>query len=646
MRKKQIDQDAVLYSLWSCVLAILSVCLKEVVTGAVIRSGWGVVGIIFDVLIGIGCIYVLPLTLLLWKFRDTIADRYVPSENPRLWIKYAGKLFLPGELARLVLLIFPAEIFINSLVFVNRVFIFGYPGKVLYDITYGQYSGRFLDTMYETGVTIGEFILIVLCYIVAMLPYWFVLFRGFFKIWNVEKERIENNRPRDCKVVRNRSSKKVRVVRKEKPERKRREFTVKLQDDVKSMLLNAWYVLVEFVLIGMASNVIILLFGTLFSVIGIKYGFTPGNTRSIRLAIVVITLLACMSAIIVFAKLIGHSDVDRRQASGIKLKFSAKDMAVFCTIGGIGFAILCFIFSWPSMSRLFFAGPVPQIAELFSREESSFGVNAQSFSLDITIGAILICTIIFIISAMIGYVVGFRERVEEIHEAARVDAREYVSESRREYQTESCVSSAFEKTEEKMKTDEEIFREKLDRRTEEFYIRLNKKKKQFYITLTVVIWLVDILMWVLWAMSSEEGFFSPSAAFFTMGLMLPFWPFKVHDKIFGKNYYAEVLEMRAETVYAIRGGAYMRAGRPTQGRGVSVKTEEVLLLKGEDGVSFTLKLPGGCETKYKKGEYVYKLSAYPYPVKCSLSSSYVCPKCSREIDKKQKQCYNCKTKVP
>jgi len=631
MRKKRINEKAMSYALWSMGITFLSVLIRGgIVNSITVGTLWQAV--IVDFILTVFLLYLVPIALLLLLFRDKISDTYIQTEDKFLWLKYALDLFLVGEIVRLIICLIPDGT-------MSTTIIFGLPGRMLFDVTYGVVAGRTWEVFVENGTTFLDYFVYLLCYIVAMAPYWSALLIGYRYFWmHAHRIKTKNNRKEfleNLKKVEKKNEKKKKTETIKIPRPKNKYSGV-----IKSILQHSIYVFVEFLIIGMASNVVTLLFGTLFSFLGTKYGITAANSRELWLILALLCTVVCVLTCIFFSRFIGQSAADGRYSRSGKYDIFVPEVVSSIGCGSLVYALVCFIMSWPSMSRLFIAGPVPYIARYISNKEPDFfGEDALSFSLAVTISSVLIFTMILAAGSVLGYVNGYHKRMEDIREGERTrSADKLVSDNVSNIKRNEREAS--ELTETLPKKDEIIYRDKFDCKTEAWYRELNKKRKILFIGLTLLLWALDLIVWIIWSVKSGNDFLSPSAIFFTTILVLPFWPFALHDKIIGNTYYAEVVKMRVDTVTE-----FHARGRRL-GTKMGTKKVDVLVLKGDDGVSFELKLPKRCNTKYEEGEKVFKLSTYPYPVKCTISSVVVCPKCSNEVNKKQKKCNNCSTPIP
>ncbi len=187
-------------------------------------------------------------------------------------------------------------------------------------------------------------------------------------------------------------------------------------------------------------------------------------------------------------------------------------------------------------------------------------------------------------------------------------------------------------------------RSKLDPVEERTLFALSKRKviKTWVLTL---LWLAAVAgLWVYITVAMNRPVTHPGSFVFLLLLMLPFYPLRAHQVMFGKSFYATV--GTADFVVKTKGAA-----GPTTFRQMT-KLEYIayaVTFYGEHGERKTVVYKEGSvhakDGYYKQGDRVLVLAGLKFPVKCPMptgSEKMLCPACGHELKEGQRHCGWCK----
>ncbi len=404
----------------------------------------------------------------------------------------------------------------------------------------------------------------------------------------------------------------------------------------RDILINAAVILAIVTIVGMISNVLILLVGWLTSLPVIAsldaQGYSAEESRVVWAVLGSIAMASCMAADFAVLRMTGGMAADFSVNNGRGRHLSVPVM--LATVGlGLGIhAAVCFWLSRLSMAYLsVVASPVQYIARFLGHgRHELFLEDAFDFDPVYITYAIILYLSLTALSVLAAYAVGFTGRVRAIEKKERDDAATARWEARK------AEREAYEKTDGPAESNwkKEEKRERLTPETEAMFRKLNREKI-VRTAVFLVLWIAaDVLVWWLWSVKSGREMFSPSAIFFSMLAVVPFWPMKKYEIFLGKTYYAEVVDVRKA------GFGFGRFGRMKSTQKVAYE----VFLKPKGGASEKLVFSGNDDRlSFKKGDYVLKLSALKYPVNCNfdLEETVYCPNCGQNNGKSRKRCKQC-----
>ncbi len=418
----------------------------------------------------------------------------------------------------------------------------------------------------------------------------------------------------------------------------------------RDILINAAVILAVVTVVGMISNVLILLVGWLTSMpvtasLDAK-GYSAEGSRVVWAVLGSVAMVVCMASDFAILRMAGSMAADFSVNNGRGRHLNVPVMLATVGLGLAVHAIVCFWLSSLSMAYLsVVASPVQYIARFLGHgRHELFLEDAFDFDPIYITYAILIYLTLTALSVLAAYAVGFTGRIRAIDQKERDDAATARWEARK------AEREAYEKTDGPAESGwkKQKIRERLEPATEAAFRRLNREK----IVRTagfIVLWIaVDVLVWWLWSVKSGREMFSPSAIFFSMLAVVPFWPMKMYEVFLGKTYYAEVVDVRqAEAAVAGfgfgRGLLRMRSTDESTNESTQKMTYEVFL-RPKGGATEKLVFSGNDDRlRCKKGDFVLKLSALRYPVNCNfdLEDTVYCPNCGQNNAKSRKRCRQC-----
>ncbi len=384
------------------------------------------------------------------------------------------------------------------------------------------------------------------------------------------------------------------------------------------------------IIVGTVSNVVILFIGYLCSLPYIvntgSDGYTESGTVLIWLLLALFALGLCAFFNVLLAGEVGKSGAQftYSRSKSLKTDMGLMSASIF---GGIGvYTVLTMIVSLNAISYLFFASPVQYIARFIGRGDRSIWVDeAFDFEPWVIAAAVLIYAGVLVLCSAAGYIRGHKKYEKKII-------------SDRQFKDVASSDSRLDSYTPPKESLPPVSRTSFTEKEMEALTRLNCRKVTLVWVKLILYFAAVVLVWYLWG-KAQGNLFSPSAVAFTILLVLPFYPFRIHERLIGQSYYAEVVKcetpQRPDSVAARR-----IAEKP--------RNEIFLYLRLRNGTSAKLKLDpdGSAEAAYVPGETVYKLSAFKFPVKCTLyDDERFCPGCGNHFSKKQDVCPRCKLRI-
>ncbi len=412
---------------------------------------------------------------------------------------------------------------------------------------------------------------------------------------------------------------------------------------IKDIFINALVVLAIVTIVGMISNVLILLVGWLTSMpvtasLDAK-GYSEAGSRVVWAVLGSIAMIACMASDFAVLRLVGSMAADFSVSNGRGRHLNVSVMLATVGLGIVVHGAVCFGLNNLSMAYLsVVASPVQYIARFLGHgRHELFLEDAFDFDPIYRIYAIIIYLFLITLAVMAAYAVGFVRRIRAIDKKEKEDAATARWEARK------AEREALEKTDAPAESNwkKQEKRERLDAETEALFRKLNREKI-VRTAVFIVGWIAaDVLVWWLWSVKSGGEMLSPSAIFFSMILVVPFWPMKKYEVFLGKTYYAEVADVRKEETAVADFGF----GRTTKS---SQKVTYEVFLKPKGGASEKLVFHENDDRlSFKKGDFVLKLSAFKYPVNCNfdMEDTVYCPNCGQNNGKSRKRCKQCRFKL-
>lgn len=427
-------------------------------------------------------------------------------------------------------------------------------------------------------------------------------------------------------------------------EKRSREYSKKAEsrshaaDYAREAAVNTMLVFAAAFVVGMTTNTLLLLVGYVTSIPLTFRGMTVGYSHETDLhfwfAVMVISLLACALSLFVLIRGVGIRSAEFIYANKQSEKLDVPMMLISVFGGVLLHGALCVVTAFVDFAYLFFASPVQYIARLLGDSKRSL-FNEESF--DFTPGDIVASIAIYItvigIGCLLGYICGHKK-----FRSIQAD-KEKIGKAMN-YSRNAEKAEYTYQVEDKPKIRKTALSEKAMRQL----TMMNRRKKLVYLSFTLIYAIVDIILWYKWG-QQRGGMLTPNCAFFPLLLVIPFYPFRVHEKIFGKSYYATVISHEIDEINVSGKGAGAAAGRMVRTGGVATKKVNVLKLRLKRGDTVALRLKLDSPAKYEKDDVVYKLSAFMYPVQCSWDEELkiFCPSCGASIDRTHKKCPICKT---
>ena len=409
----------------------------------------------------------------------------------------------------------------------------------------------------------------------------------------------------------------------------------------REILVNSLLIFIAVTVVGMISNVVILLVGWLTSLPVTAsldaQGYTEAQQQTVWLLLAAVAMLTCMLCTFAVTMAVGTRAAQYRV--GYKRSRTLNPLTLLATVvpALLLHGIHCVILADMSMAYLVIASPVQYIARFLGKGENTLFVeDAFDFGMEYVWAAIAVYLTLLLISCGAAYITGFTLRIRAVEQKERDDASSARYEERKaRLEAEGRGSVSNTQTEWKP----EIHRETLDKRTEARLRELNRTKI-VQTALFILAWIgIDVLIWVLWSKSSGRDMFSPTAFFFAALMMVPFWPMKKHEVFLGKTYYAQVAEIRQveETMPKA-----LRAIGSKQTYTSTIRIRRDVYLRPKGGASEKLVFRESEMLSFKPGDHVLKLSAFRYPVNCNFDEAHdvYCMNCGQS-NSPRKRCVRC-----
>ena len=411
---------------------------------------------------------------------------------------------------------------------------------------------------------------------------------------------------------------------------------------LREILVNSLLIFIAVTVVGMISNVVILLVGWTTSLPVTAsldgQGYTEEQQQAVWLILAAIGMLTCMICSFFITMAVGTRAAQYRV--GYKRSRTLNPLTLLATVvpALLLHGLHCVILADMSMAYLVIASPVQYIARFLGRGENTLFIeDAFDFGMEYVWAAIAVYLTLLLLSCGAAYITGFTRRIRAVEQKERDDASAARYEERKaRLEAEGRGSVSNTQTEWKP----EIRRETLDRRTEARLRELNRKKI-VQTALFILAWIgIDILIWVLWSKSSGRDMFSPSAFFFAALMMVPFWPMKKHEVFLGKTYYAQVADIRQVEEAMPKALRYVGAKQNYNTTAVRIRRDVYLRPKG--GASEKLSFKEKEMLSFKTGDHVLKLSAFRYPVNCNFDDAHdvYCMNCGQS-NSPRKRCVRC-----
>ena len=153
-------------------------------------------------------------------------------------------------------------------------------------------------------------------------------------------------------------------------------------------------------------------------------------------------------------------------------------------------------------------------------------------------------------------------------------------------------------------------REYLPPETEKQYRELSRRQVRKKAVPALVWILLDLVCWILYVVLSGKSLTHPSAIFFTILLVLPFYPFRIHLLLWQETFYGTIADLRYER---------MMVTDWTSKTNRRFKDAFVLYIRTDEGITEKQCFIHNDDIKkcayYKKDDRVLKLKGVKFPVK-------------------------------
>lgn len=408
---------------------------------------------------------------------------------------------------------------------------------------------------------------------------------------------------------------------------------------IREILVNSLLIFITVTVVGMISNVVILLVGWFTSLPVTAsldgQGYTEAEQQAVWLLLAVIAMLTCMICTFFITMAVGTRAAQYRVGYKRSRKLGILPLLLTVVPALALHGLHCVILADMSMAYLVIASPVQYIARFLGKGENTLFIeDAFDFGMEYVWAAIAIYLALLALSCGAAYILGFRKRIREVEQKERDDASAARYEERKaRLEAEGRGTGVSNTAQSEWKP--EIKRETLAGKTEKRLMELNRRKI-VQTALFILVWIgADVLVWYLWSKNSGRDMFSPTAFFFAALMMVPFWPMKKHEIFLGKTYYAEVADVRTEERTEISSAKNGRRTRVTRYR--------IVHLRPKGGASEKLEFREKDMLSFKPGDHVLKLSAFRYPVNCNFDEAHdvYCMNCGQSNTPGRKRCVRC-----
>ncbi|MBE6710273.1 MAG: zinc ribbon domain-containing protein [Ruminococcaceae bacterium] len=410
---------------------------------------------------------------------------------------------------------------------------------------------------------------------------------------------------------------------------------------LREILVNALLIFCAVTVVGTISNVVILLVGWITSLPVTAsldaQGYSQAEQQTVWLFYAILAMTVCVICSFAVTMAVGSRAAQYRVGYG-----QPRHIGILTPLATVGLALAvhglhCVILADLSMAYLVIASPVQYIARFLGKGENTIFIeDAFDFGMEYVWAAIGIYLAFLALSCGAAYIAGFYRRIREVEKKEKEDASAARYEERKA-RLEAEGRGGVSNTQPEWKP--EIKRETLSKRTEERLRELNRAKI-VHTVIFILAWMaVDVLLWYLWSKSSGREMLSPSAIFFTILLVIPFWPMKKYEIFLGKTYYAEVAEIKVVERTEISSA---KTGKRTR-----VMTYRIVYLRPKGGASEKLEFKEKEMLSFDVGDHVLKLSAFRYPVNCNFDDVHdvYCPNCGHSNVLGRKRCGGCGYKL-
>lgn len=573
--------------------------------------------------------FILTVLLLTPFMKRAVNMQYDLSDKEKSCLVSYLEYVAVGEIVRLVISVFTKLVYLTAYPALRLfAFMFDIPQNTLFPYFSSGFAGKFLLF----------FIYMVFTAIQGGVLY--LIYRAYWR------QKVRESSDSDSTATDRYGEKRSTVIDLHTEalnrEKRSREYSKKSNSWAKSYAVesvtNLLLVFSAAFVVGMATNTLLLLVGYMTSIPltfrGVTEGFSHETDLHFWAAVMVISLLACSLSMFALIRGVG---IRSAQFFYINKKSEKLDvpMMLISVLGGVVLhGALCLVTALVDFAYLFFASPIQYIARLLGDSKRSlFNEESFDFTPEVKIASVVIYIAVIGIGCLIGYICG-HSKFKKI----QAD-KEKISKAMDFTRTADQAAYTYE-----IEDRPKVKKTALSDKAMQQLTMLNRRKKLLCISITLIYAIADVILWYKWG-QQRGGMLTPSCAFFPLFLIIPFYPFRVHEKIFGKSYYATVISHEMEDIMVAGRGAGISAGRAVKTGGANIKKVNTLKLRLPRGDTVTLHLKLDSTAKYEKGDVVYKLSAFMYPVQCSWDEDgeIFCPNCGSSSDRKHKKCPRCRT---
>ena len=407
---------------------------------------------------------------------------------------------------------------------------------------------------------------------------------------------------------------------------------------IREILVNSLLIFIAVTVVGMVSNVVILLVGWMFSLPVTAsldaQGYTEAEQQTVWFVLAAVAMLTCMICSFAITAAVGTRAAQYRVGYGRSRRLGILPLLLTVVPALALHGLHCVILADMSMAYLVIASPVQYIARFLGKGENTLFIeDAFDFGMEYVWTAIAIYLALLMLSCGAAYITGFSRRIRAVEQKERDDAASARYEERKARREAEGRGTEVPNTVQ-AEWKPEIKRETLSGKTEKRLRELNRLKI-IQTAVFIFVWIAaDLLLWYLWSKTSGRDMLSPTAFFFAALMMVPFWPMKKHEIFLGKTYYAEVADVRTEERTEISSAKTGRRTRVTRYR--------IVHLRPKGGASEKLEFREKDTLSFKPGDHVLKLSAFRLPVNCNFDDAHdvYCMNCGQS-NTPQKRCVRC-----